>query len=188
VSFISSNTKVSKRIKTSSLIELSSSSFENSSSILLSLLREFLQDNTSVFRCLEQELLIKSILLKIPYILGVLPTSSGKSLSYLLTSSLSISKVTIVIIPLIGLKQDILRRAKEFNIPCNIYEDEQEFKSLTLISIESIISSTFIAKSKELIKSNSLDRIIVDEYHLLLSSSSYRNIMFRFKEILLLNT
>ena len=150
------------------------------------MLKEFLQDPLASFRSLEQELLIKSILLKVPYILGVLPTSSGKSLSYLLTSSLSISKVTIVILPLVGLKLDILRRAKEFNIPCSIFEETREFKNLTLVSIESIVSSTFVGLVQELINSSSLDRIILDECHLLISSSSYRSIMFRFKEILLL--
>ena len=187
ISSISSNSfRVNKKIKTSDLINLSSLS--STSFVLSSILQEFLQDNKASFRSVEQELLIKSILLKVPYILGILPTSSGKSLSYLLTSSLSISKVTIVILPLVGLKLDILRRAKEFNIPCSIFEENKEFKNLTLISIETIVSSTFISLVQDLISNNNLDRIILDECYLLISSSSYRNIMFRFKEILLLKT
>ena len=128
------------------------------------------------------------MLLKVPYILAILPTSIGKSLAYLLTCSLSISKVTIVIIPLVGLKADILRRAKEYNIPSTIYENSKEFSNLTLVSIETITSPTFISLVQGLINSNSLDRIIIDECHLLISLSSYRSIMFRFKEVLILNT
>ena len=95
----------------------------SSSLILSNILKDFLKDSQASFRSLEQELLVKAILLKVPYILGVLPTSIGKSLAYLLTSSLSISKVTVIIIPLVGLKTDIQRRASEFNIPCTVYED-----------------------------------------------------------------
>ena len=186
ISSISSDIKVIKRVKTSDLIQLSS--LDLNSNTLSSLLKEFLQDNNASFKSLEQELLIKSILLKIPYILAVLPTSIGKSLAYLLTSSLSISKVTIVILPLVGLKQDILRRSKEFNIPSIIFEDTKQFQNLTLVSIETIIEGTFISLVQSLINNNNLDRIIIDECHLLISASNYRSIMFRFKELLLLST
>ena len=183
-SISTSLTPISKRVKTKELINLSS--LELSSNILSNLLKDFLGDSSASFRSLEQELLIKSIILKVPYILAILPTSIGKSLSYLLTSSLSISKVTIIIIPLVGLKNDILRRASEFNIPCNIYENNREFKNLTLVSIETITSNYFISQVKELINSNNIDRIIIEECHLLISASSYRSIMFQFKELLLL--
>jgi superfamily II DNA helicase RecQ/predicted RNA binding protein with dsRBD fold (UPF0201 family) len=185
VSSISSTSLVvPKKVKTIDLYNLSS--LDTSSNVLPSLLQEFLQDNKASFRSLEQELLLKSILLKVPYILGVLPTSIGKSLTYLLSSSLSISKVTIVIIPLVGLKLDILRRAQAYNIPSNIYEETSTFSNLTLVSIETIVSPNFISLVEGLIYSSSLDRIIVDECHLLITASSYRSIMFRFKELLLL--
>ena len=90
--------------------------------------------------------------------------------------------------PLVGLKYDILRRAREFNIPCSIFEENQEFKNLTLISIESITNPTFISLVQSLINSSNLDRIIIDECHLLISASNYRIIMFKFREILLLST
>ena len=142
------------------------------------LLQDFLNDPSASFRSLEQELLLKSILLKVLYILGVLLTSLGKTLTYLLSSSLSISKVTIVIIPLIGLKLDLLRRAKEYNILCNIFEDTRTFNNLTLVSIETIVSSRFISLVEELINSSSLDQIIIDEVYFIISSSTYKSIMF----------
>ena len=183
VSSISSSvTPFAKRVKTKDLVNLSSLHF--SSSILTFILQDFLGDSTASFRSFEQELLVKSILLKVPYILGVLPTSAGKSLSYLLTSSLSTSKVTIVITPLVGLKSDIARRAKEFNIPYSLYEDNREFKNLTLVSIESIISDSFLQNVRDLIDSNKIDRIVLEECYLLFTASSYRSIMYRFKEIL----
>ena len=110
--------RVLKKVKTLDLLGLSS--LTSSSTLLVSLLREFLDNSLATFKIVEQELLLQAILLKIPYILGVLPISSRKSLTYLLSSSLSTSTTTIVIAPLVGLKVDLLRRANKFNIPCSI--------------------------------------------------------------------
>ena len=151
---------------------------------MLDLLKEFLNNPLAQFRIEEQELLLKAILLKVPYILGILPTSSGKSLTYLLTCSLNISKITIVIVPLVGLKNDLIKRAKEFNIPCSIYEDNYKFNNLTLILIKSIITSNFIFDLLKLINEDKIDRIIFDEYYLLITAASYRPIMYKFHEIL----
>ena len=74
----------------------------------------------------------------------ILFTSIGKSLNYLLISSLSISKYTIIILLLIKLKLDILKRIKEFNIPYYNYKKEKLFTIITLISIEIIINNSFI--------------------------------------------
>jgi hypothetical protein len=181
------NIPIIKKLKTIDLNNLNNLSLSNSSELLNDLLKEFLQDNNVSFKSLEQELLVKSILLKVPYILDILLINNGKSLSYLLTSSLNINKVTIIIISLISLKMDIFRRVKEFNISCLIYEENNIFTNLTLISIESIISSNFISLVKDLINNNKLDRIIFDECHLLITSSSYRSIMFQVKNLLLFN-
>ena len=152
ISSISTFLQDSRIVKKVKLLDLQNiSSTINTSSTLSNLLKEFLNNKNAVYKSIEQELLVKSILLKVPYILAILATNQGKSLSYLLTSSLITSKITIVIIPLLGLKQDILRRAKEFGIPCSIFEDSKEFLNLTLISIETIRNSNFIFKVKELI-------------------------------------
>lgn len=124
------------------------------------------------------------MLIKRPYILGVLSTSIGKSLSFLLISSLSTSKITLVILPLVGLKLDLLRRTKEFNIPCSIYKELREFRNITLISIESITSTSFNRSVQELIESSRLNEIVLDEFYLLTSSTSYRFIILSFYELL----
>jgi len=175
-----------KKVLTKDLISISSLSSSNI--ILLDLLKEFLNNLAAKFRIKEQELLLKAILLKVPYILGILPTSSGKSLTYLLTASLSTSKVTIVIVPLLGLKNDLIKRAQEYNIPCCNYEDNNKFKNLTLISIETIIDPTFNFDLIKLLDEKKLDRIIFDKCHLLITAANYRSIMYKFHEILKFNT
>jgi superfamily II DNA helicase RecQ len=171
-----------KRVLVKDLLHISTSILGNR--VLNDLLKEFLDDSEAAYKTEEQALLVKAILLKVPYILAVLPTNSGKSLSYLLTSSLSTSKVTLVILPLVALKKDIKRRSLEFNIPISQWEHSQEFKSLTLISLDTIENPKFTESISNLINNHLLDRIILDEFHLLYTTSSYRFIMFRFKNIL----
>ena len=76
--------------------------------MLLNLFKEFLNVLIAAFTYVKQETLIKAILLKVPYILSILRTNKGKSLSYLFTSSLAISKYAIVILPLVRLKVNML--------------------------------------------------------------------------------
>ena len=173
--------RVLKKVKTYELVALSS--LTSSTTLLSNLLTDFLGNPSATFRIVEQELLLNAILLKIPYILGVLPTSSGKSLTYLLASALSTSTTTIVIVPLVGLKLDLIRRAEEFNIPISIYEEIKDFKALTLISIETILNTSFLEAIRSLIESSKLDRIVVDEAHLLITTKSYRSSIFKFKQV-----
>lgn len=190
-SFISSpwqQEQASKRLKLVDLQAISCSA-SSTSATLLCLLREFLNKQDALFCCTEQELLLQSMLLKVPYILGVLATNKGKSLSYLLAASLTTSKITLVVLPLVGLKENILTRAREFGIPCCIYEKEHSFAPLTLLSIETIVEqASFVFLVKNLIEEGRLDRIIIDECHLLITSRTYRSIMYRVKEVLVLRT
>ena len=128
---------------------------------------------------------MKGILLRVPYVLGVLATNKGKSLCYLLTSSLVTSRITIVVLPLVGLKKDILRRTKDFEIPTSIYETSNTFATLTLISIETIVdNTTFLGSLTRLIQEGKVDRIVMDECHLLITSRTYRSVMFQVKKVL----
>ena len=132
-----------KKLRFSNLLSLSN--IRNTSLLLSNILKEFFNNKDAEFQSLEQELLIKSILLKVPYILIILLINIRKFLSYLLISSLSISKYIIIILPLVKLKLNILKRAKEFNISCFNYKEENLFIIITLINIENIISNIFIS-------------------------------------------
>ena len=76
--------------------------------MLLDLLKEFLNVLIATFTYTKQKTLIKVVLLKVLYILGILRTNKGKSLSYLFTSFLVTSKYTIIILPLVKLKVNML--------------------------------------------------------------------------------
>ena len=152
-------------------------------------MKEFLNVKSATYTCKEQELLVKNILLKVLYILGILATSKGKSLSYLLTVSLATSKVTIVIVPLVGLKQDLLERAKGFNIPCTIYKQSRSFSNLTLISTETIVQDLeFISSLKVLQTKQRLDRIVFNKYYLIIIAKIYKSVMYRLRELVAFKT
>jgi hypothetical protein len=154
--------------------------------ILINIFCYFFQDINIYFKNYKQELLIQSILLKVFFILIILPINIKKSLFYLFTSTFSLNKIIIIIIFLKNLKSNIFRKAKEFNIPYNIYKNNQEFKNLILINIKSIIFNIFIFNFKNLIESNSLNRIILKEYYLLISVIFYCFIIYRFKKLIIL--
>lgn len=61
------------RVRVDKLNNMSSSS-TSTSPTLLCLLQEFLNNPLASFRVREQELLVRAILLKVPYILAILPT------------------------------------------------------------------------------------------------------------------
>jgi hypothetical protein len=117
-SSISTSLESSNIIKKLKLEELysytSSTGFDNNLDLLL---KEFLDNSQAGYKSREQKALVKATLARVSYIVAIIATNRGKSLSYLLTSSLSNFKVSIVIIPLVGLKLDIQKQALEFNIP-----------------------------------------------------------------------
>jgi superfamily II DNA helicase RecQ len=51
------------------------------------------------------------------FILAIMPTGGGKSLLFMLPAAASRDGVTIVIVPMVALRQDIYKRSNEKGIP-----------------------------------------------------------------------
>ena len=82
---------------------------------------------------------------------------------------------------------DLLRKTKDFKVPTSIYEKSSSFTTLTLVSVETIVGNDagdFIRSLVRLIQEGRVDRIVIDECHLLITSRTYRSIMFQVKKIL----
>jgi len=62
---------------------------------------------------------------------------------YLLLASLSTAETTIVIVSLIALKSDLLRKVKEMKILTSIYEEQKSTDKLVLVLIETAESLSF---------------------------------------------
>ena len=114
-------------------------------------------------------------------IIVVMLTSDEKSLLFVVSSQLSSAQVTMIIVFLIALKQNLLRRCMKWNVICACYDLDTTSQqmhavfSLLLMNIETTITSNFVSFARFLHATNRLNRIVLDEAHLLLIASHYRS-------------
>jgi len=112
----------------------------------------------------------------------ILPTGGGKSTLYLVMSRLHAADVTIVIVPLIALRQDLIRRCRESGILYWHYNNVDRMEerlhavpSLVFVDVESATTDQFVAFLRQLHDSGRVDRLVLDEAHLVLTASHYRD-------------
>jgi hypothetical protein len=147
---------------------------------LLSLLRDFLNDPSGQFRSPGQRRGLFFLLRKVAELIVVLPTAGGKSTLFLLAGSLSESRVNLIIVPLVALKTDLYQKAMANGIPTSIWENLYKNTPPTpivLVSVESVMHLDFLGWCQSLISEGKLDRIIIDECHLVPEADSYRKYM-----------
>ncbi len=118
----------------------------------------------------------------------ILVTSSGKSFLYLLLASLNTAETIIVIVSLIALKLNLLRKIKEMKIFTLIYEEYKLTDKLVLILIETVVSLSFQLFLMSLHVKNKLDRIIFNECHLIVTTANYKHKMHELKKLRLIIT
>ncbi|KAL8689011.1 MAG: hypothetical protein Q9218_005217, partial [Villophora microphyllina] len=115
-----------------------------------------------------------------PEAIIVLPTGSGKTLLFIVASQLPGAQVTIVIVPLIALKQDLRQRCTAWGIvhaiydPCSTPQQLHAVPTLLLVDIETAVTPGFLSFARALHAIGRLDRFVLDEAHLLLTASYYR--------------
>ncbi len=115
-----------------------------------------------------------------PETLVVMPTWSGKTILYVVPTLLPGVWVTVVIVPLVALKQDFFRSCTEWRLEplCYIRTtcDERGLHvvpSLVFVDVDSAVTQSFHAFLQRLQKPGRLDRIVMEEAHLLLTASHY---------------
>jgi RecQ family ATP-dependent DNA helicase len=119
-----------------------------------------------------QEPTIHAIMTGKSPIVQITGTGGGKSLSFMLPAYCVPGGVTIVIAPLVSLKEDLQRRCEELKIDSTIWSARRPNRTTSVIIVtpESAISkgfSTFINRLQGTFK---LDRVVVDECHTVLDS------------------
>lgn len=165
--------------------------------LLLQLLREFLGNQEGVFKSPRQrEALHALITNQHQSLVLILPTGGGKSTLFLLAASLATSKTSILVVPLVALRQDFIQRGKALGLQIAVWDDldhtQQEalvqgqyqgFTGLKLLitSIESAASEYFYHSMSRM--TNRIDRIIFDEAHLIHLAANYRSVMHQLKLI-----
>jgi hypothetical protein len=122
-----------------------------------------------------QEQAIKAIQARASPVVAVMPTGTGKSVLFMLPAWAESGGTTVVIIPLIGLRYDMLRRCDELGISCVEWvggRSPPDAASIVLITPEAALDgdgSTFINRLRQ---TRRLDRIVIDECHVVLNTES----------------
>ena len=108
----------------------------------------------------------------------VLGTGEGKSLLFMLPCVLPDAGIIILILPLVSLRGDLLRRVRELAIDHWIWTPhETRTAPLVFVSAEAARTKAFRAYAYKLAAMGALGRIVLDEAHFTVTASEYRAAM-----------
>src|SRR5437764_936096 len=118
-----------------------------------------------------QEEAIKAITAGKSPIVVVMPTGAGKSMLFMLPAWVEQGGTTVVVVPLIALRGDMMRRCKELGISCAEWEGRRppDAAAIVLVTPESAVSEDFMTFLNRLNATQQLDRIVIDECHIVLN-------------------
>ena len=107
------------------------------------------------------------------FVLAIMPTGGGKSLLFMLPAAASRDGVTVVIVPMVALRQDMCGRSNEKGIPCAEWDGKRPpyHARIILATPESAVTPAFGRFIEEKKRSHQLERIVIDECHMILEST-----------------
>ena len=107
------------------------------------------------------------------FVLAIMPTGGGKSLLFMLPAAASRDGVTVVIVPMVALRQDMCERSNEMGIPCAEWDGKRPpyHARIILATPESAVTPAFGRFIEEKKRSHQLERIVIDECHMILEST-----------------
>ena len=108
----------------------------------------------------------------------VLGTGAGKTLVVMISASIADAGTTILILPTVALRGDMLRRFHKVGIRPLIWSiDCRLSASLVIVSAEAACTQSFLEYCHTEVSKQRLARIVVDEGHLTITASDYRPCM-----------
>lgn len=122
-----------------------------------------------------QEAGLKAIMQRRLRVVVIMATGSGKSMLFMLPAAVSLNGgVTIVIVPLTALRADLKDRCDRLGIPCAEWDGRRPpyWASIVLVTPESAVTKAFGRFIDEKRMLRQLDRIVLDECHVLLESTA----------------
>jgi superfamily II DNA helicase RecQ len=152
--------------------------------------RQLVNDPEADFRSKQQEGL-QAIVQRRLRVLVIMATGAGKSLLFMLPASLTPGGVTVVIAPLTSLQDNLKDRCDKLIIPCAKWDGRRPpyWASIVLVTPESAVSPAFGRFIDEKRMAQQLDRIVIDECHVLLESTeTWRPDILRLTEMTEKNT
>jgi len=108
----------------------------------------------------------------------VLGTGSGKSLIFMVGAAAADARTTILILPAVALRADMLRRCQLAGIWPLVWSlNSTQHASLVIVSAEAACTESFLEYAHSLVRRQQLDRIVIDECHLTITANDYRPCM-----------
>lgn len=107
-------------------------------------------------------------------VVAVMPTGSGKSMLFMLPALCSPGGITIVVVPLIALREDMQARCEKMGINCTQWNPRRPIFSsgIVLVTPEAVLGEgcqTYINQLKSVCM---LDYIFIDEAHVVLNDQT----------------
>lgn len=113
-------------------------------------------------------------------IVAVMPTGGGKSMLFMLPAWVPPGGTTVVVVPLIALRGDMKRRCDDLGIDCGEWSSRQPHQeaAIVLVTPESAMEARFQTFLNEMRLMRRLDRIVIDECHIMVSQEAeFRPVM-----------
>jgi len=145
---------------------------------------EKLAGKGATFRGVQEEA-IRAIMSGKSPVVTIMATGGGKSLLFMLPAACS-EGLTVVIVPLVSLRADMMRRCVQAGIECVEWNSRRpaEWASIVLVTPEAVARETFRNFVMRQRAMGRLDRIVVDECHVVLDSRvGWRKDVLRLREL-----
>jgi len=141
----------------------------------LHMLRTFLDDERAWFTCPEQAQALELATTGDTSFFVVMSTGSGKTSAYMVPAKIEPHKVTIVILPLSGLRIDFAFRCENLRIDCQEWTPgHHPHTTMVMVSPENVQRDDFLTWATNLHLCNQLRLIVYDEVHLVETHSHFR--------------
>jgi superfamily II DNA or RNA helicase len=125
---------------------------------------------------------VRAVFAREPQLVVILPPGAGKSMLFLLPAAMPYSGCTVLILPLVALRTDMVRRLQESSVDYVVWTPDCVGDArLVLVTVEAAGSSSFVAYAQRLLSQQRLDRLVFDECHLIITSAEYRSSMARLR-------
>jgi superfamily II DNA helicase RecQ len=123
----------------------------------------------------DQERAVTMIMSWTEQVVVILLIGAGKSLLFMLPCTLPDAGITIFVVPLVALREDLIRRLRELRIDhMEWLPGEKRESGLVLVTVETASTRDFFKYARTLVSQQKLDRIEVDECHLTITAAGYR--------------
>jgi superfamily II DNA or RNA helicase len=107
-------------------------------------------------------------------VVAVMPTGSGKSMLFMAPAMAAPRGTTVVVVPIRALADDIAERCRGLGISCRKWAElpPPSDESIVIVQPETVATKTFQHFLNRLVLAQRLDRVVVDECHVVLNDSA----------------